>query len=67
MARHRQDGFTLANYDEVAPPLIEVMKRQPEGAAPSPVAIDSEVAGTSRPPPPLLFGRALRRIRRGRT
>ena len=29
LIRHRQDGFTLANYDEVAPPLIEVMKRQP--------------------------------------
>ena len=29
LIRHRQDGFTLANYDAIAPPLIEVMKQQP--------------------------------------
>ncbi len=29
LIRHRQDGFTMADYDQIAPPLVAVMKQQP--------------------------------------
>jgi hypothetical protein len=29
LIRHRLDGFTLADYDEISPPLIELVKQQP--------------------------------------
>ncbi len=29
LIRHRVDGFTMANYDEVSPPLVELVKQQP--------------------------------------
>jgi quinol monooxygenase YgiN len=29
LIRHRVDGFTTANYDEISPPLVELVKQQP--------------------------------------
>jgi hypothetical protein len=29
LIRHRAEGFTTADYDEVSPPLIESVKQQP--------------------------------------
>ena len=28
LIRHRVDGFTMANYDEISPPLVELIKHQ---------------------------------------
>ena len=29
LIRHRQDGLTMATYDELSPPLVELVKQQP--------------------------------------
>ena len=29
LIRHRVDGFTLANYDEISPPLLKLVEQQP--------------------------------------
>jgi hypothetical protein len=29
LIRHRVDGLTLADYDQISPPLVELVKQQP--------------------------------------
>ena len=29
LIRHRVDGFTMADYDQISPPLVALVKQQP--------------------------------------